>query len=156
MHSFKAISALAIASSLLLVQNYISFSNATPIMAINRLPSITVDTLYPKVEDNEPSQSMTFIRTMVEGSDAFHNQFRPKQQEARYVTLFRLPWRIARSVSETGYGVARGLMGSLAHQMSESYKHVQRNVIPQASQAFYTWAHPPRNPVNTAWLDDGV
>lgn len=149
----KYSSAILLVTSLILVICEVSGKPATD---IRKLPSITVDTLYPEVEDSETSESMGLIRTMMLGSQFFQKNIRPRQ-EANYVTLLRLPWRLARSVSTTGYGMARGFMDAFSQQMIQSYKEMQKNYIPQASQAIATWANPPPNPkLDTPWLDGGI
>src|SRR3989442_1774477 len=103
----RRISALAFAAGLIVMFHNFSETSAKPATDIRKLPSITIDTLYPKeVEDSETSESMNLVSTMMQGTQLFQHIIRPRT-EANYVTLFRLPWRIARSVSSTGYGMAR-------------------------------------------------
>lgn len=152
----RRISTLAFAAGLFVMLQTFSETSAKPYTDIRKLPSITTDTLYPKVvEDSETSESMNLVRTMMQGSQLFQQIVRPRT-EATYVTLFRLPWRMARSVSSTGYGMARGFMDAFADQFMETYKNMQKNVIPQAAESFATWNSPPKPNLQSAWLEGGV
>lgn len=90
-------------------------------------------------------------------------KFRPRKDEYGYVTLFRLPWRLATGLSSTGYKLARRLMDKATDQAIHTYHDLQRNVIPkvqaQAASAYnefkvYSLTRP--NPETQGWLDGGV
>ncbi|CAL8141981.1 unnamed protein product [Orchesella dallaii] len=147
---------LAVIAAFLLFHCEVS---AKPVTDIDKLPSITTDTLYPKEpsEDSMTSESVSFIRNMIHGTQA---QVLPQRKEATYVTIFRLPWRLARSVSQSSFGMAKGFVDAFAHQFmttsSQLYSQMQKNYIPQASEAFNVWANPPKPNLQTPWLDGGV
>jgi len=146
----RGVLALAFIATVLICHQEVS---AKPAMDINKLPSITTDTLYPKepAGDSQTSESVSYFRNMIFGAPPA----RPKQ-EATYVRMFRLPWRLARSVSQNSFGVAKGFVDAFAQQFMTTYSQLQQNVIPQASEAFAVWANPPKPNLEQAWLDGGV